>query len=272
MIILENLTKIYKMGDSKVVGANGINLQIYEGEFVSIMGPSGSGKSTLLHLIGGLDRPTSGRVSIEGVDITKLNYSKLCDLRKDKIGFIFQNFNLLPTLNALENVFVPLVPEGISNKKKEFAKELLEKVGLKDRMYHTPNQLSGGQQQRVAIARAFVNNPKIILADEPTGNLDTNSGKEVIKLMQDINRKEGVTIIIVTHDHNIGKETDRTIYLQDGEVIKDDLRNELVPEPSTSTPLILPTSSPLISITPRSRGQVVTNTTWSNLTFSDSNR
>ncbi|MDY6964796.1 MAG: ABC transporter ATP-binding protein [Halobacteriota archaeon] len=220
MIELEDLTRIYKMGDIEVVGADKINLQIYDGEFISMMGPSGSGKSTLLHLIGGLDRPTSGKILIDGRDLSKLNYSKLCDLRRDKIGFIFQSFNLLPTLNALENVFVPLAPKGITKEKREYAKELLKLVDLKDRMYHNPNQLSGGQQQRVAIARAFINHPKILLADEPTGNLDYKSGKEVMELMRRMNKEEGVTMIIVTHDPGVGKETDKTIHLRDGKILK----------------------------------------------------
>jgi len=221
MIVTKELTKVYHLGGTKVHGANKLDLKIESGEFVSVMGPSGSGKSTLLYLMGGLDRPTSGKIWIDGVDIENLCYAKLCDLRKDKIGFIFQSFNLIPTLNALENIFVPLAPGGIRNGQRAYAKKLLEMVDLGDRMGHTPNQLSGGQQQRVAIARAFINKPKIILADEPTGNLDSKSGKEVLQLMRDMNEEKGVTIVVVTHDPNIGKKADRTIHLEDGIIVKE---------------------------------------------------
>jgi len=221
MIKVDNLTKIYNMGDTEVIGAKDINLQVKKGEFMSIMGPSGSGKSTVLHLLGGLDRPTSGKIYIDDVDISELSYSGLCNVRRDKIGFVFQSFNLIPTLNVIENVFVPLAPKGISDEKREYAKELIDLVGLGGRIHHTPNKLSGGEQQRVAIARAFINNPDIILADEPTGNLDTKNGKEVMQLMRDMNIEEGVTLVIVTHDQNVGNETDRTIHLRDGEILKD---------------------------------------------------
>ncbi len=221
MIKVDNLAKIYKMGDVEVVGAKGINLQVQEGEFISIMGPSGSGKSTLLHLLGGLDRPTSGKIYIDGVDISELSYSDLCNVRRDKIGFVFQSFNLIPTLDVIENVFVPLAPRGISDEKRKYAKELIELVGLGDRIHHVPSKLSGGEQQRVAIARAFINNPDIILADEPTGNLDSKSGEEVMQLMKDMNIDEGVTLVIVTHDSNVGNETNRTVHLKDGEILKD---------------------------------------------------
>lgn len=231
MIRVEDLVKIYKMGDVEVVGANNINLQVKEGEFISIMGPSGSGKSTLLHLLGGLDRPTSGKVYIDGVDISELSYSDLCNIRRDKIGFIFQSFNLLPTLNIIENVFVPLAPSGITSEKREYAKELIDLVGLGDRIHHTPNKLSGGEQQRVAIARAFINKPDIILADEPTGNLDSKSGKEVMQLMKDMNIDEGVTLVIVTHDPNVGNETDRTIHIRDGEILKDQVNGNSSSQP-----------------------------------------
>ncbi|MDY6959972.1 MAG: ABC transporter ATP-binding protein [Halobacteriota archaeon] len=249
MIKVENLVKIYKMGEVEVVGASNINLQVQEGEFLSIMGPSGSGKSTLLHLLGGLDKPTSGRVYIDDVDISKLSYSELCNIRRDKIGFIFQSFNLLPTLNVIENVFVPLAPTGISDEKREYAKELIELVGLGDRIHHTPNKLSGGEQQRVAIARAFINNPDIILADEPTGNLDSKSGREVMQLMKNMNKNEGVTLVIVTHDPNVGNDTDRTIYIRDGEILMD--LDNTIPQADPAPLNPLPSSEGLLMTIPQ---------------------
>ncbi|MFQ6120684.1 MAG: ABC transporter ATP-binding protein [Methanosarcinales archaeon] len=221
MIKTENLTKIYKLGMVEVIGLKKVNLEVKDGEFLGVMGKSGSGKSTLLHMIGGIDKPTSGSVFIDGVNIAKLKDKKLCDLRRNKIGFIFQSFNLIPTLTTLENVLVPLAPRGASTKIKKRGKYLLERVGLGDRINHTPLQLSGGERQRVAIARALINQPKIVLADEPTGNLDTKSGEEVIQLMREMNRSEGVTFIIVTHDLHISSRVDRTIYLKDGEIIKE---------------------------------------------------
>lgn len=222
MIEIENLTKIYKLGETEVIGTKDVNIKIEDGEFISIMGPSGSGKSTLLHMLGGLDKPTYGRVLIDGIDLADLGDTQLCDLRRDKIGFIFQSFNLLPVLNAIENVIVPLASRGISNGRIERAKELLDMVGLGDRIDHTPNQLSGGQQQRVAIARALINSPEIVLADEPTGELDTKSGEEVVQLMGDLSKKEGVTIIVVTHDPKVSEKTDRIIQLEDGMVVRDE--------------------------------------------------
>lgn len=221
MIKTENLTKIYKLGMVEVIGLKKVNLEVKDGEFLGVMGKSGSGKSTLLHMIGGIDKPSSGSVFIDEVNIAKLKDKKLCDLRRNKIGFIFQSFNLIPTLTTLENVLVPLAPRGASNKIKKRGKYLLERVGLGDRISHTPLQLSGGERQRVAIARALINQPKIVLADEPTGNLDTKSGEEVIQLMQEMNKSEGVTFIIVTHDLHISEIVDRTIYLKDGEIIKE---------------------------------------------------
>jgi len=221
MIETRNLTKIYKLGDTDVIGAKEINLKIEEGEFLSIMGPSGSGKSTLLYLIGGLDKPTSGDVLIDGVNIVEMEERALCEVRRDKIGFIFQEFNLISTLTAIENTLVPLIPMGVSDDEMERGMKLLESFDLKDRIDHLPGQLSGGQQQRVAIARALINEPEIVLADEPTGELDTKSGDELIQLMEEMNRREGVTFIIVTHDPVVSGKTRRTIFLQDGMIVKD---------------------------------------------------
>jgi len=221
MIETRNLTKIYKLGDTDVIGAKEINLKIEEGEFLSVIGPSGSGKSTLLYLIGGLDKPTSGDVLIDGVNIVEMEERALCEVRRDKIGFIFQEFNLISTLTAIENTLVPLIPMGVSDDEMERGMKLLKSFGLKDRIDHLPGQLSGGQQQRVAIARALINEPEIVLADEPTGELDTKSGDELIQLMEEMNRQEGVTFIIVTHDPVVSGKTRRTIFLQDGRVVKD---------------------------------------------------
>ena len=221
MIETRSLTKIYKLGGTDVIGAKEINIKIEKGEFLSIMGPSGSGKSTLLYLIGGLDKPTSGDVLIDGVNIVEMEERALCEVRRDKIGFIFQEFNLISTLTAIENTLVPLIPMGVSDDEMERGMKLLESFDLKDRIDHLPGQLSGGQQQRVAIARALINEPEIVLADEPTGELDTKSGDELIQLMEEMNRREGVTFIIVTHDPVVSGKTRRTIFLQDGMIVKD---------------------------------------------------
>lgn len=222
LIEINNLVKIYYLGKIEVPALIGINLQIDEGEFVSIMGPSGSGKSTLMHLIGCLDTPTSGEIFMEGENISSISKDKLANIRNKKIGFVFQTFNLLSRANALSNVMLPLVYSGISYKERYKRAEIaLSKVGLQDRIHHKPNELSGGQQQRVAIARALVNNPSIVLADEPTGNLDSKSGLEIISLIQDLN-KEGKTVIMVTHDPNIGGFSKRIIYIFDGKVTKEE--------------------------------------------------
>lgn len=222
MIVTENLTKIYKMGTTEVIGNRDINLTIKDGEFAAIMGPSGSGKSTLLHMVGGLDKPTSGRVIINGLNIAKLSDQTLCDMRREQIGFIFQTFNLLPTLTTIENVIVPMSPRGLTDEIRTRSINVLKAVGLADRIEHTPMELSGGQQQRVAIARALVNNPKILLADEPTGNLDTKSGRDILSLMKNMNIRSGVTVIIVTHDPKVADVTNRTIYLEDGKIVRDE--------------------------------------------------
>ncbi len=224
MVVLENVTKIYKMGSEEIKALDDLSLEIRDGEILVVMGPSGSGKSTFLHLVGCLDRPTSGKILIDGKDISNLRERELARIRNRTIGFVFQQFNLLPRLTALENVELPMIYAGIPKRKRvERAKKLLEMVGLSDRMKHRPSQLSGGQQQRVAIARALANDPKIILADEPTGNLDTKSGEVVINILRDLNRK-GLTIVIVTHDPDITIIAHRVIHLKDGKIIKEEVR------------------------------------------------
>ena len=222
MIEVLDLKKYYKMGPVLVKALNGINLTIKDGEFLSIMGPSGSGKSTLLNILGALDKPTSGTVFFDGIDLARVDESVLYRLRRKKVGFVFQSFNLIPTLSALENVLIPLVPTNIPKVKGyKRAKELLETVGLGGRILHKPSEMSGGEQQRVAMARALVNNPKIILADEPTGNVDSKTGKEIIKLLQDLNQNMGTTLVVVTHDPEIGNLTERTIKLKDGKIFSE---------------------------------------------------
>jgi len=218
VIKLENVVKIYRLGKVEVPALRGVSLDIPRGEYVSIMGPSGSGKSTLMNLIGALDRPTSGRVYIDGVDIGRLSDDQLALLRRKKVGFVFQQFNLINKLTALENVALPMWFAGISrNRRLRRAKELLELVGLGDRLHHKPAELSGGERQRVAIARALANDPEIILADEPTGNLDTASGMVVIELLEELNRL-GKTLVIVTHDPEFGRRARMRVKLRDGVV------------------------------------------------------
>ena len=217
---LRKVHKHYEMGDSIVKAVNGVDLEIKQGDFLAIVGPSGSGKSTMMNLVGALDIATEGDIFLDGLNIEHLEESDLAQIRGKKVGFIFQTFNLIPTQTALENVMLPMLFQGIEKQERlERARELLEKVGLGDRMTHLPTELSGGQRQRVAIARALANNPDIILADEPTGNLDTKTGDEVMKMFEQLN-KEGKTIIIVTHDLELAARAERIIKLKDGEIVE----------------------------------------------------
>ena len=223
MINIHNITKTYNKGATKVEALKQVSFSIENGEIVALMGASGSGKSTLLSLIGGLDKCDSGSISVDEKNISTLNAEKLADFRRDKVGFVFQQFHLIPTLSVVENIMLPLLPSGI--KKAEcysVAKEALEKVGLSAREKHLPGELSGGEQQRVAIARALVNKPEIILADEPTGDLDSKTGEKILELLQALNQKGKVTIIIATHDDKIAQKTKRKIVLKDGRVIEDE--------------------------------------------------
>jgi putative ABC transport system ATP-binding protein len=217
VIVSQELTKTYQMGKIAVNALCGVSLTIGRGEMVAIMGPSGSGKSTLMNILGCLDRPTSGEYILDGANVSKLSDDKLAIIRNRKVGFIFQSFNLLPRASALQNVEMPLRYAGAKNRR-ERSRQALESVGLSDRMNHRPNELSGGQQQRVAIARALVNDPAILMADEPTGNLDSKSGKEIMDLLLTLNRERGTTVIIVTHDPTIAAQTQRVIRLRDGEL------------------------------------------------------
>jgi putative ABC transport system ATP-binding protein len=215
VIEAENLTKVYEMGEIDVQALCGVSFKIRRGEVVAIMGPSGSGKSTLMNILGCLDVPTSGDYILDGENVSHLSDNELSDIRNQKVGFVFQSFNLLPRINALSNVMLPLRYSG-TNHLKDRATEALKSVGLEDRMYHRPNELSGGQQQRVAIARALVTQPAIIMADEPTGNLDSKSGEEIIKLLLDLNRELGTTLIIVTHSPEVAAQAHRVLHIRDG--------------------------------------------------------
>jgi len=220
IIELDNVWKTYQMGNVKVNALRGLNLKIKRGEFVAIMGPSGSGKSTAVNMVGALDIPTKGKIYLEKHDISKLSESDLAQIRGKKIGFIFQQFNLINTLSALENVTLPMIFQGIERDERlETGRRLLQMVDLSERINHKPTELSGGEQQRVAIARSLANNPEVILADEPTGNLDSKTGQVVIKFLEDLN-KEGKTIIMVTHDANVAKHAHRIEFLKDGIIIK----------------------------------------------------
>jgi putative ABC transport system ATP-binding protein len=220
VIDIRGITKMYKMGDIEVHALRGVDLQIYEGEFVSIMGPSGSGKSTLMNILGALDQPSTGEYLLDEVNVSKLSEGDLAKVRNKKIGFVFQSFNLLKRTSALRQVELPLIYAGVGGRTKR-AKAALESVGLGQRLDHLPSELSGGQQQRVAIARALVNEPAMILADEPTGNLDSRSGTEVMQIFQRLNREQGITVVFVTHDPWIARHTQRVIMLRDGVIIAD---------------------------------------------------
>src|SRR5581483_11171483 len=222
LVQTENLTKVYGTGDTAVTALDQVNLKVNPGEFVAVMGPSGCGKSTLLHLIGGLDRPTSGRVLIENVSLSDLNDDKLTELRRRKIGFVFQFFNLIPVLNATENAALPLMIDGVSPAEaKKRAREWLTRVGLENRLTNRPDQLSGGQQQRVAIARALAAEPALVLADEPTGNLDTRAGDEIAGLLRQVSDEWGRAVVMVTHDPRIAAYADRIVFLKDGKLVDD---------------------------------------------------
>jgi len=216
MLELENITKVYKAGQTEVPALRGISCRIESGEMVSIIGPSGSGKSTLMNIIGCLDKPTSGRYLLDGTEVSELNDNQLAEIRNKKIGFVFQSFNLLSRTTALANVELPLIYGGASNRRQR-ALQILESVGLAHRVTHRPSELAGGEQQRVAIARALVNNPSLILADEPTGNLDTQTSREIMLIFKQLN-EQGMTIILVTHEPDIAAYTQRTIKLRDGQI------------------------------------------------------
>jgi putative ABC transport system ATP-binding protein len=228
LIRVRALTKEFRLGKTTVRALKGVSLDIYRGEYLSIMGPSGSGKSTLFNLIGGLDRPSSGEVEVAGCDLTKLSSRQLAYFRGNHIGYVFQSYNLLPAYSAVANVAMPLLfsgkpyPEAVRR-----AEEVLDRVGLGHRLHHRPDELSGGQQQRVAIARALANSPAIILADEPTGNLDLHTGEEIIQLLHRLSKETGVTVITATHDHKMLDVSDRILWLKDGDIDKLQLRSEL---------------------------------------------
>ena len=219
MIKLDHVVRTYRMGKTQVAALRGLDLEIQGGEFVAVMGPSGSGKSTLLHLLGGLDLPNEGDVSLNGENLANRKENQLAEFRGKAVGFVFQTFNLIPTISALHNVELPMMFQGVPPRERtERAKHALEQVGLADRIRHKPTELSGGEQQRVAIARALVNEPKILLADEPTGNLDSDSGNQIMELFAELNVEQGITVIVVTHDPNVAAYADRVIHLLDGQV------------------------------------------------------
>ena len=233
VIAVEGVTKVYTMGDIEVRALRGINVEIWPGEMVAIMGPSGSGKSTLMNVLGCLDVPTEGTYKLDGVNVSELSDSQLAEIRCRKIGFVFQSFNLLPRTSARANVELPLIYAGIgSRQRRKRAEEMLRMVGLGERLDHKPSELSGGQQQRVAIARALTNQPAMILADEPTGNLDTKTSIEILQLFQQLNREQGITIIFVTHEPDIAAYCKRVIYVRDGVVERDEQR-----EPQVAIPI-----------------------------------
>ncbi len=236
VIHVDDLHKVYKMGLNEVHALRGITLTVRKGEIVAIMGPSGSGKSTLMNILGCLDQPTSGKYHLDGQDVSQMSDDELAMVRNRGVGFVFQNFNLLPRTSALDNVQLPLIYAGVSVKeRRRRSEEMLASVGLRERMHHTPNELSGGQQQRVAIARAIVNQPAIILADEPTGNLDSKSGEEVMSILQSLNHRYGITVVLVTHDPRIAHYAQRAIHLFDGRILKE----EVYAQPTQAPPLVI---------------------------------
>jgi putative ABC transport system ATP-binding protein len=222
MLQLKNICKLYVMGEAAVNALRGLNLEIKPGEFIAIMGPSGSGKSTLMHLLGALDQPSEGSLQFGLEDISQWDEDRLAELRGKKMGFVFQSFQLVPALTALENVELPMIFQNTAKaKRRERAQNLLERVGLAERMHHTPAQLSGGEQQRVAVARAFAHRPKLLFADEPTGNLDAANGQNVVALLGELNREQGTTLVLVTHDPELAGRAHRVIRLRDGALVED---------------------------------------------------
>ncbi|MEM3506470.1 MAG: ABC transporter ATP-binding protein [Candidatus Bathyarchaeia archaeon] len=218
-----DLMKVYRIGHIEIPALNGVNLKVKKGEFISIVGPSGSGKSTLLNMLGALDRPTSGYVFIDGVNIFSLNDNQLAEFRNLKIGFVFQAYNLIPRATVIKNVELPMITRGIPKSERlKRAYELLKRVGLSDKIYRKPLELSGGEQQRVAIARALVNRPSIVLADEPTGNVDSKTSYEIVELLKEINSEFGTTFIIVTHNPEVANATERIVHLRDGKIYKEE--------------------------------------------------
>jgi putative ABC transport system ATP-binding protein len=225
MVELKDVWKIYRLGSIEYPALRGVSLSINRGSFVSIVGPSGSGKTTMLHLIGALDKPSRGEIYVNGIPISRLSENRLAEFRNKTIGFVFQQYNLIPYLSAIENVEMPMMVSGVSlAERRKRAKWLLEQLGLGDKIWKRPSELSGGEQQRVAIARALANNPKLILADEPTGNLDSRNARIVVDLLKRINSEMGVTIVVVTHNMEVAAETERIIYLRDGVVVKEEVR------------------------------------------------
>jgi len=225
MVELKDVWKIYRLGSIEYPALRGVSLSINRGSFVSIVGPSGSGKTTMLHLIGALDKPSRGEIYVNSIPISRLSENKLAEFRNKTIGFVFQQYNLIPYLSAIENVEMPMMVSGVSlAERRKRAKWLLEQLGLGDKIWKRPSELSGGEQQRVAIARALANNPKLILADEPTGNLDSRNARIVVDLLKRINSEMGVTIVVVTHNMEVAAETEKIIYLRDGIVVKEEVR------------------------------------------------
>lgn len=233
LIELRDVVKRYRIGEQEILALNGINLDIAQGEYAAIIGPSGSGKSTLMHLLGCLDTPTSGTMHIDGIDVSRAGGNRLAEMRNQKIGFVFQSFNLLPKLTVLQNVELPMIYAGVSGaERRERALEAIERVELSHRVKNTPLQLSGGQMQRVAIARALVNQPKIIFADEPTGNLDSKTGANILELFRDLSR-QGSTIVLVTHDNKIAAQTPRRIEIKDGQITHDGANDHAITAAAT---------------------------------------